>query len=136
MDATSLTELFDAHFPARGGRAELTFVEVTDDYEHPTAVMRLITRNAEGMIDNIKEQPVMVCWTDQLDDPRLPAVVEGTAEAFRDAAEQAAPGKIDVLMPSDLWFGPELLKLERAETVADFVDALLRTKGRYGKMLP
>ncbi|MFY0540475.1 hypothetical protein [Nannocystis pusilla] len=112
------------------------------------ATVRLVVWDVQGeerMIRDVKEQQVTIVAAKHLEDPRVPAYLEGLAaaldlafsrldEAIADKGPVAASA-IEVAMPYEFFPG-DVLALRRPQTAEDFKDALLTNRKRLGWLLP
>lgn len=103
--------------------------------------------DGDRSIRDVKEQQVTLVYQRHAEDPRVVDYARGWAAALSFALgrvdELRAAGaplprfaaELDAWMPMDLFF-PDLLALRRPQTEDDFMDALLSSKKRLGKLLP
>lgn len=137
----SFAELLRETFPARSELASLEFVAVAlRDDRAVIATIRLVVweRADDGTlaIRDVKEQEMLVCTVDELDDLRLPACVAGSQLALEHVLAQDDLEWIETCLPSDL-LRPysELLRLKRPRTAEDYAEALLASRQRLGRFL-
>lgn len=158
----SLATVFDEQFPISSEHFSLEFVPESvnegtgetwggvqeTDGGHLAATLRLFVwdvHEGERSVRDIKEQQVVVLHKDHVDDPRVPAYLEGWVAALRlvferhderlAAGDPSASDRIEGAMPHEFVF-PDVLALRRPQTAEEFTDALLSGKKRLGGKLP
>ena len=139
MDFVELQALFHDVFPLRAQAVELV---VTETREDPTrsgidvrGVMRLVVFEPQSdTIVTIKEQELVLVPAAVRQDPRLEAAVRGWAQAFVEAIDMSVDlgQRLEAWVPYDLWFLPQLLTLQRAQTQLQFANACLQSRSRFG----
>ncbi|MCY0987593.1 hypothetical protein OV203_10690 [Nannocystis sp. ILAH1] len=113
------------------------------------ATVRLVVWDVQGeerMMRDIKEQRVTIVAAEHLEDPRVPAYLEGLAaalnlafarvdETIADKGHGALSDRLAEAMPYEFFPG-DVLALRRPQTAEDFSDALLTNRKRLGWLLP
>lgn len=113
------------------------------------ATIRLVVWDVQGeerTIRDIKEQQVTIVAAEHLDDPRVPAYLEGLAaaldlafarldETIADEGHGAVTERLEEAMPY-AFFPGDVLALRRPQTAEEFTDALLTNRKRLGWLLP
>lgn len=128
----SILSRLQAVFPIQAGAMELTLESVEPGAGGLRGIVRMILWEEErSVVCSVKEQQLWLLSSEQAADPRVAEAIEGWAAAL-EAAGEDAPERWSVLMPSDLWRVPQLLKLKRPQTAHQFTDAMLRRLARSG----
>lgn len=163
MRAMSLVEAFTQLFPISSPHYSLELVDETVDADSGevwggrsatpdgglAATVRLVVWDVQGeerTIRDIKEQRVTIVAAAHLEDPRVPAYLEGLAaalnlafarldEAIAANGSGTATERIEGAMPHEFFPG-DVLALRRPQTAEDFKDALLTNHKRLGWLLP
>ena len=149
MRAMSLVEALSQRFPISSEHHSLELVDADSGEGSLVATVRLIVWDVQGeerMVRDIKEQQVTIVAAENLEDPRVPAYLEGLAaalglafarvdEAIADKGHGAVTERIQEAMPSE-FFPADVLTLRRPQTAEDFSDALLTNRKRLGWLLP
>ncbi|WP_434428326.1 hypothetical protein [Nannocystis pusilla] len=113
------------------------------------ATIRLVVWDVQGeerMIRDVKEQQVTIVSAKYLEDPRVPAYLEGLAaaidlaftrldEAIADKGFGGLSDRVETAYPHE-FFPSDVLALRRPQTAEDFTDALLTNRKRLGWLLP
>lgn len=162
MPAMSLVEAFSQLFPILSEHHSLELVDESVDSAGEAwggckvtadgrleATVRLFVWDVQGeerTIRDIKEQQVTVVAAEHLEDPRVPAYLEGLAAALKlafarvdetiaDKGHGAVTDRLEQAMPYEFFPG-DVLALRRPQTAEDFSDALLTNRKRLGWLLP
>jgi hypothetical protein len=158
----SLVEALSQRFPISSEHHSLELVDESVDSAGETwggckvtadgrleATIRLIAWDVQGedrSMRDIKEQQVTIVAAEHLEDPRVPAYLEGLAaalglafarvdEAIADKGFGAWTDRLAEAMPYEFFPG-DVLALRRPQTAEDFQDALLTNRKRLGWLLP